>query len=291
MKERIQKVLSGLGLGSRREIEKWIADGRVKIAEETAKLGDRISKYDIVFIDGRKVDLSKLEENECRVIIYNKAEGEVSAPNDPDGRPSVYDHLPKLKGQRWISVGRLDVNTTGLLVFTTDGELANALMHPANVIDREYLCRVHGDINNTKLNNLLNGVLFEDGKAQFTDIVPGGGEGRNQWYYVCITEGGNKEVRRLWASQEIEVNRLKRVRYGSVFLPSECKVGTWVEMPNKEINDIRARLGLKKIAFSRRTEQQKLDMGRKKRQQQSTQRRSGSGHKSKGKKTRSVKRF
>ena len=181
--------------------------------------------------------------------------------------------MPKLKGQRWISVGRLDVNTTGLLLFTTDGELANKLMHPSSEIDREYLCRVHGPVDEPMVNRLREGVLLEDGMAQFTDIVHGGGEGRNQWFYVCVMEGRNREVRRLWASQEVEVNRLKRVRYGSVFLPSSCKIGTWEEMPNKEVNDLRVRLGLKKIAFVRRTLDEKLDMDRRKRQQKHTQRR------------------
>ncbi|GLQ30772.1 23S rRNA pseudouridine(2605) synthase RluB [Litoribrevibacter albus] len=273
MKERIQKVLSQIGLGSRREVERWITEGRIKVGETVAQLGDRIDSRDQVFLDGRKVELKGLDEGQCRVLIYNKPEGEVCTRNDPDGRPTVFDRLPKVKGQRWISVGRLDVNTTGLLLFTTDGELANKLMHPSTGIDREYLCRIHGEVDEPMVNRLLEGVLLEDGMAQFTDVVHGGGEGRNQWFYVCLMEGRNREVRRLWESQGVEVNRLKRVRYGSVFMPSECKVGTWVEMPNKEVNELRTRLGMSKIAFTRRTQQEKLDMGRRKRQQQHTQRR------------------
>lgn len=273
MKERVQKVLGQIGIGSRREIERWIEDGRIKIGDEVAQLGDRIDSRDQVFLDGRKVDLKALDETQCRVLIYNKPEGEVCTRSDPEGRPTVFDRLPKLKGQRWISVGRLDVNTTGLLLFTTDGELANKLMHPSSEIDREYLCRVHGAVDEAMINRLREGVLLEDGMAQFTDVVHGGGEGRNQWFYVCVMEGRNREVRRLWASQDVEVNRLKRVRYGSVFLPSECKVGTWVEMPNKEVNDVRSRLGLSKIAFARRTQDERMEMDRRKRQQKNTQRR------------------
>lgn len=273
MKERIQKVLSQIGVGSRREVERWIAEGRIRVGDDVAQLGDRIDSRDQVFVDGKLIDLKSLDEGQCKVLIYNKPEGEVCTRNDPEGRPTVFDRLPKIKGQRWISVGRLDVNTTGLLLFTTDGELANKLMHPSTGIDREYLCRIHGEVDEPMVKRLHEGVLLEDGMAQFTDIVHGGGEGRNQWFYVCLMEGRNREVRRLWESQGVEVNRLKRVRYGSVFMPSECKVGTWVEMPNKEVNELRSRLGMSKIAFSRRTQQEKLDMGRRKRQQQTTQRR------------------
>jgi len=273
MKERIQKVLSQIGVGSRREVERWITEGRIRVGDDVAQLGDRIDSRDQVFVDGKLIDLKPLDEGQCKVLIYNKPEGEVCTRNDPEGRPTVFDRLPKIKGQRWISVGRLDVNTTGLLLFTTDGELANKLMHPSTGIDREYLCRIHGEVDESMVKRLHEGVLLEDGMAQFTDIVHGGGEGRNQWFYVCLMEGRNREVRRLWESQGVEVNRLKRVRYGSVFMPSECKVGTWVEMPNKEVNELRSRLGMSKIAFSRRTQQEKLDMGRRKRQQQTTQRR------------------
>jgi len=273
MKERIQKVLSQIGVGSRREVERWITEGRIRVGDDVAQLGDRIDSRDQVFVDGKLIDLKPLDEGQCKVLIYNKPEGEVCTRNDPEGRPTVFDRLPKIKGQRWISVGRLDVNTTGLLLFTTDGELANKLMHPSTGIDREYLCRIHGEVDEPMVKRLHEGVLLEDGMAQFTDIVHGGGEGRNQWFYVCLMEGRNREVRRLWESQGVEVNRLKRVRYGSVFMPSECKVGTWVEMPNKEVNELRSRLGMSKIAFSRRTQQEKLDMGRRKRQQQTTQRR------------------
>ncbi|MFC3153402.1 23S rRNA pseudouridine(2605) synthase RluB [Litoribrevibacter euphylliae] len=273
MKERIQKVLSQIGVGSRREIERWITEGRIKVGDQVAQLGDRIDSRDQVFVDDRRVDLKALEEGQCRVLIYNKPEGEVCTRDDPEGRPTVFQRLPKIKGQRWISVGRLDVNTTGLLLFTTDGELANKLMHPSTGIDREYLCRIHGEVDEPMVKRLLEGVLLDDGKAQFTDVVHGGGEGRNQWFYVCLMEGRNREVRRLWESQGVEVNRLKRVRYGSVFMPSECKVGTWVEMPNKEVNELRARLGMSKIAFTRRTQQEKLEMGRRKRQQKQAQRR------------------
>lgn len=236
--EKLQKVLARQGFGSRREMEQVISDGRVTVNGEVAKLGDRVSEKDQLLLDGKPVRSTKENAVLPRVLLYHKPEGEICSRKDPEGRRSVYDRLPKLKGQRWISVGRLDYNTSGLLLFTTDGELANKLMHPSTQIEREYLCRVMGPHKEANLQALVDGVMLEDGEARFTDIVDGGGEGINRWYYVVIMEGRNREVRRLWESQGLQVNRLKRVRYGSVFLPSKIKQGQWEEMAKADAADV-----------------------------------------------------
>ena len=233
--EKLQKILAQAGLGSRREMEKVIAEGRVKINDETAKLGDRATVKDNITVDGKKVRAPESEKYAGKVLIYNKPEGEICSRNDPEGRRTVFSRLPKLKSGRWISVGRLDYNTTGLLIFTTDGTLANKLMHPSSVIEREYMCRVLGNVDESMLQRMIDGVLLDDGVAKFTDIVDGGGEGANRWFYVVVMEGRNREVRRLWESQGIQVNRLKRVRYGDIFLPSKLKQGQCTEMPYKEV--------------------------------------------------------
>lgn len=241
--EKIQKLLAAAGIGSRREMEKAIAAGRVTVNGKVAGLGDRAGADDSLAIDGKRVALPEMGVA-GRVIIYNKPEGEICSRQDPEGRPTVYDRLPRIKTGRWISIGRLDFNTTGLLLFTTDGELANALMHPSSTIDREYLCRVLGKVDDTMLQRLSEGVLLEDGVARFTDIVDGGGEGANHWYYVALMEGRNREVRRLWESQEVQVSRLKRVRFGSVFLPSSLRQGQWHEMEPKEVAAVYQLAGL-----------------------------------------------
>lgn len=226
MDEKLQKVLARSGFGSRREIEKWIEAGRVKVNGETAKLGDRVGAKDRLQVDGRNVKTSSVAEAP-RVLLYHKALGEVCTRSDPDRRPTVFDRLPKLKQQRWVSVGRLDINTTGLLLFTTDGELANALMHPSSGIDREYMVRVNGAVDDAMLERLKQGVELDDGPACFTDIQEGRGkaEGANRWFYVALMEGRNREVRRLWESQGVKVSRLKRVRFGNVVIPSAVKAG------------------------------------------------------------------
>ncbi len=237
MNERIQKLLSLTGVASRREAERWIADGRVTVNGERAKLGDRAGRNDDIRVDGRAVSVEEAGVN-TRVIAYNKPVGEVCTRDDPEGRPTVFDHLPKTKNERWINVGRLDINTSGLLLFTTDGELANKLMHPSNGVDREYAVRVRGDVDQDMINRLKEGVLLEDGMASFTDVRYFDGEGQNKWYHVVLMEGRNREVRRLWESQEITVSRLKRVRYGCIFMPANVPVGTWVELGQKEVNDL-----------------------------------------------------
>ncbi|MEH6468412.1 MAG: pseudouridine synthase [Porticoccus sp.] len=237
MSEKLQKILASAGYGSRRELEKWIADGRVSVNGKVAKLGDRTSLDDIVIVDGKRAKLPAKDQR-IRVLLYNKPEGEVCTRSDPEGRKTVFEHLPRLKGERWVAVGRLDINTTGLLLFTNNGELANKLMHPSSRIDREYLVRIHGAVDDDMLKRLREGVLLEDGMAKFSDVVPGERVGTNGWYTVALMEGRNREVRRLWESQNVEVNRLKRVRFGPIFMPSYTRRGQWVELDEKALNDL-----------------------------------------------------
>lgn len=265
MDEKLQKVLARAGQGSRREMENRIREGRVLVNGAVATLGDRVSLTDVIELDGYPVKVTEAGEGR-RVIIYNKPEGEVCTRKDPEGRPTVFDKLPKLRGERWIAVGRLDINTSGLLLFTTDGELANRLMHPSTEIDREYLVRVMGDVSEENIAALKKGVTLDDGIAKFTDIVDGGGEGINRWFYVCLMEGRNREVRRLWESQGVKVNRLKRVRFGPVFLPSKAKMGRWVEMDDAEVNALCAMVDIQ-VTSKPKTQQQKQEV---KRQQSKT---------------------
>lgn len=254
--EKLQKVLARAGIGSRREMERAITAGRVAVNGQTAKLGDRITLQDKVVLDGRKLRLQPTETKRLRVLLYNKPEGEICSRSDPEGRNTVYDRLPKLTNERWISVGRLDYNTSGLLLFTNDGELANKLMHPSSVIDREYLVRIQGDVDDDMKDRLRKGVELEDGKARFTDIVDGAGEGRNRWYYCVVMEGRNREVRRLWESQGVRVSRLKRVRYGNIFIPSHVRVGQWIELNDAEIGDLCQTAGLNAPKIKRETEKE-----------------------------------
>lgn len=243
--EKLQKVLARAGIGSRREMEKLIGANRVTVNGKIAHVGDRVEARDRILVDGHPIAMKAPEERRVRVLIYNKPEGEICTVRDPEGRPTVFARLPKLKGERWIAVGRLDFNTSGLLLFTTDGELANALMHPSANIDREYLCRVLGEVEDDALARLRAGVVLDDGMARFTDITAGGGEGANRWYYVCLMEGRNREVRRLWESQNLKVSRLKRVRYGPVFLPARLKQGQWQDMPSEQILALYQMTGLR----------------------------------------------
>ncbi len=234
--EKLQKVLARTGLGSRREMERWIESGRIKVNGKLASLGDRVGDKDRISVDDRPLDRSPARETRC--ILYHKPVGEVCSRKDPQGRRTVFDRLPRLKAGRWISIGRLDFNTSGLLLFTTDGELANALMHPSANIEREYMVRVMGEWDEAMLGRLLDGVMLEDGVARFTDIQDGGGDGINHWFYVVIMEGRNRKVRRLWESQGLTVSRLKRVRYGDVFIPSRVKQGQWVELEPREVKGL-----------------------------------------------------
>jgi len=238
--EKLQKVLARIGLGSRREMERAIVEGKVKVNGLVAKVGDRVTSKDKIEFDGRVVSSLAKKEQGTRVILYNKPEGEICTRNDPEGRPSVFRKLPKLPIGRWISVGRLDFNTTGLLLFTTDGELANRLMHPASEIDREYLVRIQGNVDEEMIARLKQGVLLEDGVAKFSDVqqAPSEGESGNQWFYCVVMEGRNREVRRLWESQDVRVSRLKRVRYGNIFIPSYVRMGQWVELNDNEVSEL-----------------------------------------------------
>ncbi|GGK74202.1 23S rRNA pseudouridine(2605) synthase RluB [Amphritea balenae] len=243
--EKLQKVLARSGVGSRREMERWIEAGRISVNGELATLGDRISVRDEVEVDGVAQKMVFDRDSERRVLVYNKPLGEVSTRHDPEGRATVFDHLPPLKQGRWIAVGRLDINTSGLLLFTTDGELANNLMHPSANIDREYAVRILGDVNDDMIARLKKGVLLDDGMARFSDVQYFDGDGANKWYHVVVMEGRNREVRRLWESQSVQVSRLKRVRYGPFFLPSEVKAGHWKELEQKEINMLSSMMGMK----------------------------------------------
>ena len=243
--ERLQKVLAAAGLGSRREIETWISEGRITINGRTAKLGDRIRGVDRVSVDGRPVKaLERGSETRHRVILYHKPEGELTTRKDPEGRPTVFEALPPLRGSRWVSVGRLDTNTSGLLIFTNDGALANKLMHPSSQIEREYAVRVLGKVTDEQLAMLKKGVRLEDGMARFDDIREAGGEGANHWYHVILSEGRNREVRRLWEAVGVTVSRLIRVRFGSLGLPRNLPRGAWRDATEEEVGALASAAGM-----------------------------------------------
>lgn len=233
--ERVQKVLARGGLGSRREIERWIVDGKLKINGNTVKLGDHLNDGDHLQLNGRVVNWQKFARQPTRVLIYNKPTGEVVTRRDPDGRPVVFKQLPKLAVGRWIAIGRLDINTQGLLLATNNGELANRLMHPSFEVDREYAVRILGEVDDALIEQLKQGVELEDGKAHFDDVRFSGGEGANKWYHVTVKEGRNRLVRRLWESQGKTVSRLMRVRYGPVVLPENLKAQNCYELDDKEL--------------------------------------------------------
>lgn len=248
--EKLQKVLARLGLASRREIEQWIKNGRISINGEVASLGARVDALDQITVDGRPLKREEVSQTVRRVLIYNKPEGEVCTRNDPEGRPTIFDRLPKPKSGRWINIGRLDINTSGLLLFTTDGELANRMMHPSFEMDREYAVRVRGEVTDEMLENLKNGVVLEDGPAKFTDVQAAPeGDGLNRWYHCVVMEGRNREVRRLWESQGVVVSRLKRVRFGPVFLNAEIRMGRWREMAQAELDILSKEVGLEPVAL------------------------------------------
>lgn len=244
--EKLQKVLARAGKGSRREIEAMIEQGKVSVDGKIAKLGERVDVHSGVKIriNGDIVNLSQTQKAICRVLMYYKPEGELCTRFDPQGRATVFERLPRLTGSRWIAVGRLDINTSGLLLFTTDGELANRLMHPSHEVEREYAVRVFGKVDDEIINRLRNGVMLEDGLAKFNNIKATGGTGINQWFNVTLNEGRNREVRRLWESQQIQVSRLIRVRYGNIELMKSLPRGGWEEMPLKQVNYLRELVGL-----------------------------------------------
>lgn len=234
MRERLHKFLAQAGLGSRRQIEDWIREGRITVNGSVAKLGEQVSGAEAIQVDGRLVRTQSIAPAR-RVLAYYKPVGEVTSRHDPEGRPTIFERLPLLNGGRWITVGRLDLNTQGLLLLTTDGELANRLMHPATGIEREYAVRVLGQVSPALLERLTAGVLLEDGMARFDDVREAGGTGANHWYHVILREGRNREVRRLWESQGVAVSRLLRVRYGPISLRRGLRPGRWDELDDVQI--------------------------------------------------------
>ena len=242
--ERIQKILARGGLGSRREVERWIDEGRVSVNGVKVTPGLHLKSGDQVQINGRVVNWEKFTEQPTQVIVYNKPTGEVVSRRDPQGRPVVFTRLPKLSVGRWISVGRLDINTSGLLLLTNNGELANRLMHPSTEVDREYAVRILGEVPDEMIKVLKDGVELEDGKAHFDDIQFFSGEGANKWFHVVVKEGRNRLVRRLWESQGVTVSRLMRVRYGPAVLPGNVRAHDYYELNTKELAVLMEFVGL-----------------------------------------------
>ncbi len=249
--ERLQKVLANAGLGSRREIEAWIAAGRIRVNGRVAVLGDRVDAFDRVQIGGRIIQRGRLAPAARRVLVYNKPEGELVTRYDPQGRPTVFRNLPRLRRGRWITVGRLDINSAGLLLVTTDGELANRLMHPGQAVDREYAVRVLGVPAEEDLERLCAGVELEDGPARFEEVVDAGGKGVNHWYHVVIREGRQREVRRMWEAVGVRVSRLIRVRYGNIRLGKHLRTGKWRELEPQELDRLLETAGLRQTRVRR----------------------------------------
>lgn len=247
MAERLHKLLAQAGYGSRREIERWIAEGRIKVNDRVARIGGTAGPGDRVAIDGRPVNPARGQRVPCRVLAYKKHVDQVVTRRDPEGRPTVFRRLPRLKGGRWLAVGRLDVNTSGLLLLTTDGELKRRLEHPSYGLEREYAVRVHGPVDEAMLTRLQEGIELEDGPARFERIAAeADARGSNRWFHVVVCQGRNRVVRRLWDSQGVTVSRLIRVRFGPVVLPTGVKAGGWRELDKAEVRALAAQVGLKR---------------------------------------------
>jgi 23S rRNA pseudouridine2605 synthase len=239
---KLQKVLASAGLGSRREIERWIEAGRVSVNAEIAHTGQRVQPTDVIAVDGRRVAIQR--KLEPQVLILNKSAGTVCTRQDPEGRPTIFAELPQVKSGRWVGVGRLDIQTTGLLLLTNDGSLANKLMHPSTGLDREYAVRINAKLENAVITQLLAGVMVEGELLKFSDIRYYDGSGNNFWYHVVLLEGKNREVRRLFESVGCSVSRLKRVRYGPVVLPSWLRVGQWAALQDDDVKQLYRLMGL-----------------------------------------------
>lgn len=239
-KVRVQKILSQQGLGSRRAMERLISEGQVLINGQLAKLGDLADHNDKITVQGRIITQSSIHQKP-QILLYHKRVGEISSRTDPHHAKTVFDRLPPLKTGRWIQVGRLDINTSGLLLFTNEGRLAQYLMHPKFQFEREYAVRVRGQVTDEILALLKKGVVLDDGPAKFKSIVFQGGEGLNAWYHVVLTEGKNREVRRLWQSQGLEVSRLIRIRYGDIVMPRSLARGQYLYLPAKEVDVLLAK--------------------------------------------------
>jgi 23S rRNA pseudouridine2605 synthase len=234
---RLQKLLAQAGFGSRREIEDWIESGRLTLNGRLAQLGNRATPRDKIELDGKPLTIERAEEG-TRVLMYHKPEGELVSRNDPKGRPTVFANLPKIRGAKWMSIGRLDYNTSGLLLFTNSGELANGMMHPRYEIEREYAVRVFGGLTDEEMERLQGGISLGDGPAAFGKVVPAGGEGSNRWYRVTLKEGRNREVRRLMEALGKQVSRLMRLRYGPVTLPEDVRPGEWRELEPAAVQEL-----------------------------------------------------
>jgi 23S rRNA pseudouridine2605 synthase len=241
--ERIQKILARVGIGSRRQIEQWIGEGRITVNGEPAVLGQRVTAQDRVALDGHVIPRLEIAPK-ARVLIYFKPEGEVCTRTDPEGRPTVFDNLPRIRGARWIAIGRLDFNTSGLMIFTTDGELAHRLMHPSSEIEREYAVRILGEVRDDMVARLKEGVMLDDGPAHFDDIAEAGGAGANRWYHVILKEGRNREVRRMWEAVGATVSRLIRVRFGPVGLPRHLRPGRSEDLDPELVPELYRSVGL-----------------------------------------------
>lgn len=241
--ERLQKVMARAGLGSRRQIETHMANGEVKVNHVPAVLGQQVGLGDVVEYNARQYKVLSARPAH-RTLVYHKPEGEVTTRSDPEGRKTVFDRLPRLKEGRWIAIGRLDINTAGLLLLTTDGELANQMMHPSSAVDREYLCRIRGEVTDDQVETLKRGVILDDGPAKFSDVVVGESTQGHTWVTVTLLEGRNREVRRLWEAVGGQVARLKRVRYGAVFLPARVRSGRFEELTDKDHQILREDAGL-----------------------------------------------
>jgi 23S rRNA pseudouridine2605 synthase len=245
MSERLQKVLARAGYGSRRQIEDWIRAGRIEVDGTMATLGCTITGRERIRIDGKPVSCAAaISRTSHRTLMYHKPVGELTTRADPDGRPTVFDKLPVIRTGRWISIGRLDLNTSGLLLLTTDGDLANRLMHPSSGIERVYAVRVLGEVGDEMLDRLRQGVHLDDGLAAFAEIRDAGGSGANHWYHVVLREGRNREVRRLWESQGVQVSRLMRVSFGPVSLPRQLRPGQYRELTRQESVGLYRSVGL-----------------------------------------------
>ena len=232
--ERLNKALSALGIASRRDVEDMIIAGRISVNEQPAHIGQKVTPADRIRVNGKLVQL-RFQTKMPRVVVYHKPEGEIVSRDDPEGRPTVFENLPKLRHGRWISVGRLDFNTSGLLMFTDDGALANRLMHPRYEMEREYAVRILGQLDDAQIERLKTGIELSDGVARFSTVEDRGGEGANHWYHVVLAEGRNREVRRMFEALELTVSRLMRVRYGPVLLPAGLKRGKWEDLDEARV--------------------------------------------------------
>jgi len=270
--ERIQKLLSRAGYGSRREIERWVTAGDITVNGVIATSGQAISETDKVTLRGKVLKLASKLKARPQVLLYHKQMGEICSRNDPEDRPTVFDNLPKINSGRWIQVGRLDINTDGLLLFTTDGELANRLMHPSYEVERVYASRILGNVTEDIIERLQEGVMLEDGKAKFTNITFDGGGGANKWFHVTLKEGRNREVRRLWESQDLIVSRLRRISYANISLKRSLRAGEFEDLDIKVMRKLYEKVGLeldednflsKKDFLSRKDRNKKFKYGQK----------------------------